>query len=180
MPIHPLYRTANSLPGSSDVLSKLVTNSSVIVIGTIPNNESNVVRVNDQSPSSSSSSVTNVQGVGNTYNVQVELYLKGGGSGTLPIIQFVGLDYLDRGQTKQARDTNENLLPVKNRRYLLFLSENGSYPGYWSGTAHPYKFLLADGMAKAESPVGDLGGALPDRPEAEFIKEVEGLVARTR
>ena len=86
--------------------------------------------------------------------------LKGSGNDTIPVVQFYGLDYTNRGQARQVRDTNANLLLGKGNRYLLFLKENGSYPGYWSGTVHPYKFLLKDGRAKVESPVGTLT-ALP-------------------
>ena len=143
------YRTVKSLPGSADALGKLVENSTVIVIGTVPHNEPDTVRVQDQSAAT-------VQGVGSGFSVQVERYLKGSGDDTIPVVQFYGLDYTDRGQARQVRDTNANLLLGKGNRYLLFLKENGSYPGYWSGTVHPYKFLLKDGRAKVESPVGTL------------------------
>ena len=83
----------------------------------------------------------------------------------------------DGGQTRQVRDRNENLLVDEGSRYLLFLKENESYPGHWSGTVHPYKFLLVDGEARSESPVGTLGGKFPDRPESEFITEIEALIA---
>ena len=143
------YRTVKSLPGSADALGKLVENSTVIVIGTVPHNEPDTVRVQDQS-------AANVQGVGSGFSVQVERYLKGSGDDTIPAVQFYGLDYTNRGQARLVRDTNANLLLGKGNRYLLFLKENGSYPGYWSGTVHPYKFLLKDGRAKVESPVGTL------------------------
>ena len=147
------YVTVKMLPGSSDALGKLVANSTVIVIGTLPHNEPDTVRVQDQS-------AANVQAVGSDFNVQVERYLKGSGSDTIPVVQFYGLDYTDRGQARQARDTNANLLLGKGNRYLLFLKENSSLPGYWSGTVHPYKFLLKDGRAKVESPVGETLTAL--------------------
>ncbi len=164
------YVTVNMLPGSSDPLGKLVANSSVIVIGTIPDVEPDALRVQDQSNQS-------VQAVASGYNIHVESYLKGNGNDTIPVIQFYGLDYTDRGQPRQMRDTNANLLLGKGSRYLLFLKENSSYPGYWSGPAHPYKFLLKDGRAKAESPVGDLRGAFPEQSEAEFINSVESKIA---
>ena len=109
--------------------------------------------------------------------MQVERYLKGRGGDTIPVVQFYGLDYTDQGVPRQARDTNEDLLLGKGDRYLLFLRENGSYPGYWIGTAHPYKFLLTGGQAKVESPVGDLDGAFPEQSESEFIDSVESRIA---
>lgn len=170
MPRQHLYRTVNSLPGSSDTMTKLVENSSVIVIGIVPNDEPDTVRVQDQS-------ATNVQAIGSSFNVKVERYLKGSGGDTIPVVQFYGLDYTDQGQTKQARDTNDDLLLGKRNRYLLFLRENGSYPGYWIGTAHPYKFLLEGGRVKVESPVGNLGGAIPDgKSENEFISGIESKI----
>ena len=158
------------LPGTSDPLSKLVENSTVIVIGTVPNDESNSIRVQDRTNAS-------VQSVGSSFDIQVERYLKGTGGDTIPIVQFTGLDFLDRGETRQVRDKNENLLLDEGSRYLLFLKENESYPGYWSGTIHPYKFLLVDDEARSESPVGTMDGEFPNRPESEFIDEIEVLVA---
>ena len=165
-----MYYTANSLPGPSDPLGKLVANSSVIVIGTVPNVEPDALRVQDQSNAS-------VQAVGSGFNLHVERYLKGNGGDTIPVIQFTGLDYTDRGQARQMRDENTNLLLGKGSRYLLFLKENETYPDYWSGPAHPYKFLLKDGRARVESPVGDLRGAFPDHSEAEFISSVESRIS---
>ena len=167
---HALYITADSL-------SELTAKSSVIVIGTVPNSEPDAARVQDPSSGNSTSSIANVYAVGSGYNVQVERYLKGSGGNTIPVIQFYGLDYTDRGQAKQARDENEKLLMGKGNRYLLFLRENGTYRGYWIGTAHPYKFLLAGGRAISESPVPDPDGAFPERSESKFINLVESLIA---
>ena len=167
------YATVNMLSGSSDDLGKLVAHSTVIVIGTIPNNyEPAEVRAQDKISS-------DVQAVGGSYNVQVERYLKGTGGNTIPVVQFYGLDFTDKGQRRQMRDNNTNLLLGKGNRYLLFLKENGSIPGYWSGTIHPYKFLLKDGLAKAESPVGDLDGAFPEQSEADFISSIESRIAES-
>ncbi len=164
------YATVNILPGTSDPLSKLVEHSTVIVIGRLSRDEPDSVRVQDRTNAS-------VQSVGSSSNIQVERYLKGTGGETIPIVQFTGLDFFDRGQTRQVRDKNENLLLDEGSRYLLFLKENESYPGHWSGTVHPYKFLLVDGEARSESPVGTLGGKFPDRPESEFITEIVALIA---
>ena len=168
--VDSLYRTANNLEGSSSALGKLVVNSTVIVIGSVPNNDPDAIRIQDQA-------APNVQVVGSGFNIQVERYLKGSGDDTIPVVQFYGLDYTDQGESKQTRDTNEDLLLGKNRRYLLFLIENGSVPGYWMGTAHPYKFLLKGGRAKVESPVGDLRGAFPEQSESDFISAVEAEIA---
>ena len=164
------YATVNMLPGTSSPLGKLVENSTVIIIGTVPSDESESIRVQDRSNA-------NVQSVGSGFKVQVERYLKGSGGDTVPVVQFTGLDFRERGQTRQARNKNEDLLLDEGSRYLLFLRENESYPGYLSGTIHPHKFLLVDGEARVESPVGTMGGKFPNRPEDEFIDEVEALIA---
>ena len=62
------YATVNMLPGPPDALGKLVTHSTVIVIGTAPNNEPDSIRVQDPSNAS-------VQSVGSGYSLQVERYL---------------------------------------------------------------------------------------------------------
>ena len=172
-PVESSYMGVNSLDGPSDPLGKLVANSSVIIIGTVPTSDPKSLRVQDQTNA-------NVRALGNGFNVQVERYLKGSGAGTIPVIQFYGLEFMERGRIQQARDKDESLSLGKGDRYLLFLGENGSYPGYWSGPAHPYKFLLSGGRAKAESPVGDLGGTFPEQSEAEFISSVEAKIEGTR
>lgn len=182
MPAHGVYVTTKNLSepsdGSSDDLSKLVAHSPLIIIGTVSADEPSILRIQDQTPSDSSSSITNVQSVGNVYDVQVERYLKGGNSAeSISVVQFIGLDYQDKGETKQARSNDDDLLPVKNGRYLFFLTEQVDSQGYWMGTAQPYKFSLKEGKAKSESPLGDLGGAFPGRTEDEFIGAVEEIIA---
>ena len=169
---HIDYATVKMPSGTSDDLGKLVAHSTVIVIGTIPHYEPDEVRAQDKISA-------DVQAVGGGYNVQVERYLKGTGGKTIPVVQFYGLDFTDKGQRRQMRDNNTNLLLGKGNRYLLFLKENSSLPGYWSGTIHPYKFLLKDGLAKAESPVGDLDGAFPEQSEADFISSIESRIAES-
>ena len=169
-PVERSYYGVNSLKGPSDPLGKLVANSTVIVIGTVPTAEPENLRVQDQINA-------NVRALGNGFNVQVERYLKGSGADTIPVIQFYGLEFMERGRLRQGRNKDANLSLGKGDRYLLFLKENSSYQGYWSGPAHPYKFLLSDGRAKAESPVGDLGGAFPEQSEAEFVSSVESRIA---
>ena len=110
-------------PWSPRPLAKLVLNSTVIVIGTVPDDDAESIRVQDRSNPS-------VQSVGSGFTVQVERYLKGSGGDTIPVVQFTGIDFRDRGQIRQARDKNEKLLLDEGSRYLLFLKENESYPGY--------------------------------------------------
>ena len=169
-PVERSYYGVNSLEGPSDALGKLVVNSTVIVIGTVPIADPEPLRVQDQTN-------PNVRALGNGFNVQVERYLKGSGADTIPVIQFYGLEFRERGRLQQGRDKDERISLGKGDRYLLFLKENGSYLGYWSGPAHPYKFLLSDGLAKAESPVGDLSRAFPEQSEAEFVSSVESRIA---
>lgn len=171
-PVHSSYHGVNSLDGPSDPLGKLVVNSTVIVIGTVPIAEPESLRVQDQTNA-------NVRALGNGFNVRVERYLKGSGADTIPVIQFYGLEFMERGRLRQGRDKDERLSLGQGDRYLLFLQENSSYPGYWSGPAHPYKFLLSDGRAKVESPVGDLGGAFPEQSEADFVSSVESWISKT-
>ena len=163
------YWSANALSGSGTALDKLIANSTVIVIGTVPVADPDTVRPLD--------ATGNVHVVGSGYNVQVERYLKGIGPDTIPVVQFYGLDFTEQGTNKQARNDDEDLLLGKNNRYLLFLKENSTAVGYWSGPAHPYKFLLSGGQAKVESPVGDLGGAFPEQSETDFVSSVEAKIA---
>ena len=184
MPIQSLYLTTRNLKdtpnGSSDDLAKLVAHSTLIVIGTVPDKEPQFKRIRGKNPNDSTKSDQNVEAVGNVYEVQVERYLKGNGDTTLPVIQFTGIDYVENGQTIQARDKSENLLLGKSNRYLFFLQEQGQAPNLWIGTAQPYKFLLSGSKAKAESPLDDVKGKFPDRSEADFLNSVENMIATNR
>ena len=187
MPLQVIYRTAKNLDnapdGSSDVLAKLVAHSTLIVIGTTSNAEPREERIPGRLPSDPSKPDPNYTMIGNVYEVEVERYLKGSGDTTLPVIQSIGYEAIipgpgnTPGRLTQGRDTPPHLLLGKSSRYLLFLSEQGDdAPGLWMGAVHPYKFLMSDGRAKVESPVGTLDGAFPDRTEAEFVSLVESLI----
>ena len=76
----------------------------------------------------------------------------------------------------QARYDNLALMLGRSNRYLLFLRDHADTEGLWSGTAQPYKFLLVNGDARSEI-LGTLDGAFPNRPESEFIDQVEALIA---
>ena len=145
MYVESLYRTANNLEGSSGALGKLVANSTVIVIGSVPNNDPHAIRIQDQA-------APNVQVVGSGFNIQVERYLKGSGDDTIPIVQSYGLDYTDQGESRQTRDTNEDLPLGKNSRYLLFLIENGSVSGYWMGDCPSVQVSAEGGKSKGGEP----------------------------
>ena len=183
MPMQVTYVTAENLEnapdGSSDALAKLVAHSTLIVIGTTSEAEPREERVPGRLPGDPSRPDPNYTMIGNVHEVQVERYLKGDGDAMLPVIQSIGYDALvpSPGNTPsrltRGRDTTPNLLLGKSSRYLLFLRENDHAPGLWMGTAHPYKLLLSDGV---ESPVGNLEGAFPDRPEAEIVGLVESLI----
>ncbi len=187
MPMQVLYRTAKNLDnapdGSSDVLAKLVAHSTLIVIGTTSDAEPRQERVPGRLPSDPSKPDPNFTMIGNVYEVHVERYMKGSGDAILSVIQSIGYEAIvpgpgnTPGRLTQGRDTTPNLLLGKSSRYLLFLSEQGDdAPGLWMGAVHPYKFLMSGGRAKAESPVGTLDGAFPDRTEAEFVSLVESLI----
>ena len=185
MPMQVTYVTAKNLEnapdGSSDDLAKLVAHSTLIVIGTTSGAGPREERVPGRLPDDPSKPDPNYTMIGNIYEVEVERYLKGDGDPTLPVIQSIGYDALvpgpgnTPGRLTRGRDTSPNLLLGKSSRYLLFLRDNNHAPGLWMGTAHPYKFLLSDGMAMVESPVGDLEGAFPDRAEAEIVGLVKSL-----
>ena len=190
MTIQPSYVTTRSLDdapdGSSDDLAKLVAHSTIIAIGTTADGDPREERVPGRLTSDPSKPDPNFTMVGNVYEVHVERYLKGEGNAILPVIQPTGHDAIipgpgnSPGRLTQGRDASPELLMARNSRYVLFLRENDHAPGLWMGTAHPYKFLLEDDMARVESPVGGLDGAFPDRSEAELVSLIESFMASNR
>lgn len=79
------------------------------MIGTVPIAEPESLRVQDQTNA-------NVRALGNGFNVQVERYLKGSGADTIPVIQFYGLEFMERGRLRQGRDKDERLTLGKGDR----------------------------------------------------------------
>ena len=187
MPLQVTYVTANNLDetpdGSSDELAKLVSNSTLIAIGTTSGAEPREERIPGRLPGDPSKPDPNFTMIGNIYDVQVERYLKGDDVKVLSVIQPIGFDAIvpgpgnTPGRLSQGRDGSPNVRLGRNSRYLLFLEENEHAPGLWKGTAEPYRFLLEEATAKVESPVGTLEGAFPDRGENELVSVVESLIS---
>ena len=168
---------------TAENLADLVAQSTLIVIGTTSEGEPRVERVPGRDSSDRSKPDANFTMIGNVYQIEIERYLKGSGDSSLSVIQQVGFDaYVpgpnnSPGMLTQARYDNLALMLGRSNRYLLFLRDHADTEGLWSGTAQPYKFLLVNGDARSEIPLGTLDGAFPNRPESEFIDQVEALIA---
>ena len=169
------YVTANSL-------GELVAESTLIVIGTTADAEPREERVPGRLPGDRSKPDPNYTMIGNVYEIEVERHLKGEGDTTLQIIQSIGFDAIVPGppnmpdRLTQGRNDSLGVRLGSNSRYLLFLREFEDVPGLWTGTVEPYRFLLKNGRAQVESPVGNVGGEFPSRGEEELVSLVEELV----
>ena len=162
MPLQVTYVTANNLDetpgGSSDELAKLVSNSTLIVIGTTSDAEPREERIPGRLPGDPSKPDPNFTMIGNVYDVQVERYLKGDDVKVLSVIQSIGFDAIvpgpgnTPGRLSQGRDGSPNVHLGRNSRYLLFLEENEHAPGLWKGTAEPYRFLLEEAHGEGGKP----------------------------
>ncbi len=176
MPMHVDYVTANTL-------GDLVAESSLIVIGTTADAEPREERVPGRLPGDPSKPDPNYTMIGNVYEVAVERHLKGEGDTTLRIIQSIGFDAIVPGppnmpdRLTQGRNASPGVRLGKGSRYLLLLKEFEDVPEYWTGTVEPYRFLLKDGRAQVESPVGNVGGEFGSRTEEELVSLVEALIS---
>ncbi len=175
MPMQVDYVTANSL-------GELVAESALIVIGTTADAEPREERVPGRLPGEPSRPDPNYTMIGNVYEVEVERYLRGEGGTTLRIIQSIGFDAIVPGppnmpdRLTQGRNDSLGVRLGKGNRYLLFLKEFEDVPELWTGTVEPYRFLLEDGRAQVESPVGNVGGEFSSRSEDELVSFVEELL----
>ena len=176
MPMQVSYVTAKSL-------GALVSDSTLIVIGTTSDAEPREERVPGRLPGDPSKPDPNYTMIGNVYDIQVERYLKGEGGATLRVIQSIGFDAFvpgppnTPGRLTQGRNDSIGVRLGKSSRYLLFLTEFKDVTGLWTGTVEPYRFLLVKGRAQVESPVGDLEGKFPSHSEDELVSLVESLIA---
>lgn len=175
MPLQVDYVTAKSL-------GELVAESTLIIVGTTADAEPREERVPGRLPGDPSKPDPNYTMIGDVYKVDVERYLKGEGETTLRIIQSMGFDAFvpgppnTPGRLTQGRNVSLGVRLGSGSRYLLFLREFEDVPGLWTGTLEPYRFLLKNGRAQVESPVGDAGGEFQSRSEEELVSLVEGLL----
>ncbi len=175
VPMQVDYVTANSL-------GELVAESTLIVIGTTTGAEPREERVPGRLPGDPSQPDPNYTMIGNVYEIGVERYMKGEGGPTLRVIQSIGFDAIVSGppnmpdRLTQGRNESLGVRLGKGSRYLLFLRDFENVLGLWTGPVEPYRFLLKEGRAQVESPVGNVRGEFPSRSEEELVSLVEGLV----
>lgn len=126
-----------------------------------------------------------------TYIIDVEDYLKGEGDDTLRFAKTIAHEYSAGDDPYSVRDRFPELehdytLEIDDpepltvgERYIFALRRTSQ--GWVSGTAEPFRFVLRDGVAVAESgmiPDWDLERRFPPRPENEAVAEVEAVVDR--
>lgn len=122
-----------------------------------------------------------LQGVSATYLLQVERYVKGAGADSLNFRKIIAYEY----------SGEESFIPEAYAYYIddpSPLSEGDRYAfalrlredGWVELVAEPFRFRLQNGKAVAESGMLDksfLEERFPTKPEADFIAEIEAVVA---
>ena len=151
----PLFTSASELDygpyGTGDDRGKIVAHSTLIIIGTVAGTDPRAARIPGQLSGDPSRPDPNWTTVAYVHDILVERYLKGSGPGTVPLLLPWGHEETvpgtgnEPGILVQTSYSARHLHLDKGDRYLLFLTESGHAPGLWTGTAEPYRYLLAAG-----------------------------------
>jgi hypothetical protein len=166
------FITANSL-------DDLVRRSPFILIGHVDAKDDIINMARDVNNINTPDS--NLFGVGQTYRVSVQRYLKGGGSDTIELVQAEGVVNRLRAEVtdqeiQRARATYPYVPVGVGATYVFFLMPLDGFPkeAYYVGTVNPSRFLATqDGMAEPESAWMGARGAFPPTPMAQFVALLE-------
>lgn len=168
--------TASSAYVTAASVEDLVNESSLVVIGTVTSANPNRLEIPGKLPSDPSRPDPNYTGVAQVYEVTVERNLKGAAGSTIRVVQFEGSIISIGGQVREIPAESASYPLTSRTRYLLFLTPQGQVSGLWLGTAQPFRFALSNGLARAESPDGQIMELFPDRPESVLVKEIETVI----
>ena len=168
--------TAESAYVTADSVEGLVSKSSVVVIGTVASSSPTRLEIPGRLPSDPSQPDPNYTGVAQVYEVMVERSLKGAEATTIRVAQFESSIVSIGGQVREVQSESASFPLTPRTRYMLFLTPQGQIPGLWLGTAQPFRFALSDGLARAESPDGQILGLFPIRSESALVSEVETVI----
>lgn len=168
--------TAESVYVTADSVEGLVSQSSAVVIGTVISTTPTRLEIPGRLPSDPSQPDPNYTGVGQVYEVRVERSLRGTEATTIRVVQFESSIVSIGGQVREVESESARFPLTFGTRYMLFLTPQGQIPGLWLGTAQPFRFVLSDGIARAESPAGQIRSLFPDRPESVLVSEAERVI----
>lgn len=167
---------------TADSLRELLNQSTIVAIGQIVGT-GDVVNM-ARNPANISEPDPTFFILGQTYQVEVQRYLKGSGSEVIEVLQPEGFINGNRTPiTQQAiersRATYSHIPMDAGNRYLFFLKSTSGFPdgAYFTGVAHPWRFTLPiGGIAQPESPWRGATEVFPPQPSAKLVSQVEQLV----
>jgi hypothetical protein len=168
------YVTANSL-------RELVAKSTLIVVGQVSGTGETINLA--RNPNDITQPDPNILILGQVYPVTVERYLKGTGDRILNVVQPEAFltERIPKTQANIANAmANYKYIPFRSgTKYLLFLEPILGFANqhYFTGPAHPWRFILPDaGNAEPESPWDLAKQVFPPRPATTLLRETEQLV----
>ncbi len=168
------YVTANSL-------RELVASSTLIIVGQLSGTGETINLA--RNPDDITQPDPNILSFGQVYRVTVERYLKGTGERILNVVQPEAFltERMPKTQANIANaKANYKYIPFHSgTKYLLFLEPILGFPNqhYFTGPAHPWRFILPDaGNAEPESPWDLAKQVFPPRPVTTLLRETEQLV----
>ncbi|HSQ26662.1 MAG TPA: hypothetical protein VLM80_06020 [Anaerolineales bacterium] len=125
----------------------------------------------------------NLFGIGQVYEFEISRYLKGeqdvNGAERISVVQVEGMIILSAQESPTLDDieyarSQYAFLPINpNSEYILFLEPLRDFPElsmHFTGVAHPWRFVLANGCAYPESPWQDVNRYFHPKPVEDFIE----------
>lgn len=130
-------------------IQQSVTNAEIIVIGQVTR-LGEVVNT-DRDTQDHTKPASNTFGVGQTYNVQVQQYLKGSGENNLTILEGEGAiqspsELVTQSDIERAKISYGAQPLTPGKTYLMLLSKQPDYFGgnYYGGQGNPWRFVLQE------------------------------------
>lgn len=125
-------------------------------------------------------------GIGQVYEFEISGYLKGekdvNSAERISVVQVEGMIILSAQESPTLEDIENArsqyaFLPINlDSEYILFLEPLRDFPElsmHFTGVAHPWRFVLANGCAYPESPWQDVNRYFHPQPVDDFIDQVE-------
>jgi hypothetical protein len=183
-----VYNTSSYIKSYS--IDELTNKAKVILIGTAnkPRDILNIARdINDNNKPAA-----DLFGVGQIYEFTLVKLLKNGKNlmegDTVNIVQFEGMtpitegEKIDENLIKEARSSEKYRSFLVDNNYILFLADLVGFPdlkNYYTGIAHPWRFLIYKDCVYPETPWEGARYYFPVQRLDEFVAQIEQALTST-
>jgi hypothetical protein len=184
IPSSPTISLSNSTPGNvsgsyitNTSIAEMVSHSTLIVMAHVVKADHIINMARDVGDPSQPAK--DVYGVGQVYQIRIDIFIKGNEAETIFLVQPEG--FLGPTESKNNAEilkskSRYNFIPMNpEKEYLMFLRPMLSYPEekLYVGNAHPWRFDISDpGKVVPESPWTFAINYFPPQPLDVFLEQI--------